>query len=131
MRSGIITMLKSFASDGTPLAIRCTVWPDPAGRLCLSAASKPHHSKHWRLNTFATDLKKPVITYIAGASATAGRNLGHAGAIISAFGDRGDEKTGMLREVGATIAEDPASIGSTVANCPRALQINRVCRSRP
>jgi len=58
--------------------------------------------------------EKPVVSYIAGATVPAGRSLGHAGAIIDAFGDQVADKAGMLREVGAVIAEDPASIGRTV-----------------
>jgi len=57
---------------------------------------------------------KPVIAYVAGASAPEGREIGHAGAIITAFGDSADEKSNLLRDVGAVIAHDAASIGSTV-----------------
>lgn len=57
---------------------------------------------------------KPVVAYIAGSSVPAGRPIGHAGAIITAFGEGADEKASLLRDVGATIVEDPASIGETV-----------------
>lgn len=57
---------------------------------------------------------KPVVAYIAGSSAPKGRSLGHAGAIITAFGEGAQEKSTMLRDVGATIAEDPSKIGTTV-----------------
>ncbi len=60
-------------------------------------------------------VKKPVIAYIAGLSAPRGRKMGHAGAIISAFGETASEKVELLREVGVTIAPTPAEIGSTVA----------------
>jgi succinyl-CoA synthetase alpha subunit len=42
--------------------------------------------------------------------------MGHAGTIISAFGESADEKVEMLRDVGATIAPNPSEIGSTVAS---------------
>lgn len=58
---------------------------------------------------------KPVIAYVAGLTAPKGRTMGHAGAIISAFGESADEKVEMLRESGATIAPNPSEIGSTVA----------------
>jgi succinyl-CoA synthetase alpha subunit len=60
-------------------------------------------------------MKKPVIAYVAGLSAPKGRKMGHAGAIISAFGESASEKVEILREVGVTIAATPAEIGSTVA----------------
>ena len=60
-------------------------------------------------------VKKPLIAYIAGLSAPRGRKMGHAGAIISAFGETASEKVEILREVGVTVAPTPAEIGSTVA----------------
>ncbi|MDH3742853.1 MAG: succinate--CoA ligase subunit alpha, partial [Hyphomicrobiales bacterium] len=57
---------------------------------------------------------KPVIAYVAGLSAPKGRRMGHAGAIISAFGESASEKVEILREVGAVIAPTPAAIGETV-----------------
>jgi succinyl-CoA synthetase alpha subunit len=60
-------------------------------------------------------MKKPVIAYVAGLSAPRGRKMGHAGAIISAFGESANEKVELLREVGVAIAPNPAEIGSTVA----------------
>lgn len=57
---------------------------------------------------------KPVVAYVAGSSAPEGRSLGHAGAIITAFGERADVKAGLLKAVGAVIAEDPAELGSSV-----------------
>lgn len=57
---------------------------------------------------------KPVVAYVAGSSAPEGRSLGHAGAIITAFGERADVKAGLLKEVGAVIAEDPTLLGETV-----------------
>lgn len=59
--------------------------------------------------------QKPVIAYVAGAAAPRGRGLGHAGAIITAFGDSAHEKSDLLRDVGAVVADDAASIGATVA----------------
>lgn len=59
-------------------------------------------------------MKKPVIAYIAGLTAPKGRTMGHAGAIISAFGESASEKVEILRDVGASIADSPSEIGNTV-----------------
>jgi succinyl-CoA synthetase alpha subunit len=61
-------------------------------------------------------MSKPVIAYVAGLSAPKGRKMGHAGAIISAFGESASEKVEILREVGVTISPTPAEIGSTVVS---------------
>ena len=60
-------------------------------------------------------MSKPVVAYVAGLTAPKGRTLGHAGAIISAYGESADEKVEILREVGATIVPNPSEIGSTTA----------------
>ena len=41
--------------------------------------------------------------------------MGHAGAIISAFGESAVEKVEILKEAGATVAERPSELGQTVA----------------
>jgi malate-CoA ligase subunit alpha len=61
-------------------------------------------------------MTKPVIGYVAGLTAPKGRRMGHAGAIISAFGDTAAEKAEIMRSAGLTVAPSPAELGSTVAN---------------
>ena len=60
-------------------------------------------------------MTKPVIAYIAGLTAPKGRKMGHAGAIISAFGESADEKVEILQEAGVTVAPNPSELGTTVA----------------
>jgi len=60
-------------------------------------------------------MSKPVVAYVAGLGIPRGRTIGHAGAMISAFGDSANEKMELLREVGVTIVPDPSRIGDTVA----------------
>jgi malate-CoA ligase subunit alpha len=65
---------------------------------------------------FARDhMTKPVVAYVAGLTAPKGRKMGHAGAIISAFGESAAEKVEILKEAGITVAPSPAELGSTVA----------------
>jgi malate-CoA ligase subunit alpha len=61
-------------------------------------------------------MTKPVIGYVAGLTAPKGRRMGHAGAIISAFGDTAAEKAEIMRSAGLTVAPSPAELGSTVAS---------------
>jgi malate-CoA ligase subunit alpha len=61
------------------------------------------------------NMSKPVAAYVAGLSAPKGRKMGHAGAIISAFGESAPEKVEILRTAGVTIAPTPAELGTTMA----------------
>jgi len=63
---------------------------------------------------FKENMKKPVIGYIAGLTAPKGRRMGHAGAIISAFGESAAEKLEILQECGVTIVPSPAEFGEMV-----------------
>lgn len=63
-----------------------------------------------------TEISKPVIGYVAGLTAPAGRRMGHAGAIISAFGDSAREKAEIMRSAGLHVAPSPAELGASVAN---------------
>lgn len=60
-------------------------------------------------------VSKPVVAYVAGLTAPKGRTMGHAGAIISAFGESASEKVEILTAAGVTVAENPAVIGETIA----------------
>ena len=60
------------------------------------------------------NMKKPVIGYIAGLTAPKGRRMGHAGAIISAYGESAAEKVEILQECGVTVVPDPSSFGTVV-----------------
>lgn len=64
-------------------------------------------------------ISKPVIAYVAGLTAPKGRTMGHAGAIISAFGESASEKVEILSAAGVTVAPNPAVIGDTIANVMR------------
>ena len=60
-------------------------------------------------------MTKPVVAYVAGLSAPKGRKMGHAGAIISAFGESAQEKVELLSAVGITVAPNPSVMGETMA----------------
>src|SRR5512143_852087 len=61
------------------------------------------------------NMSKPVVGYVAGLTAPKGRRMGHAGAIISAFGDTAAEKAEIMRSLGLTVAPSPAELGKAVA----------------
>lgn len=59
--------------------------------------------------------KKPVIGFIAGETAPAGRTMGHAGAIVGGSDDTAQAKKAIMRECGIHVVDSPAEIGKKVA----------------
>ncbi len=62
---------------------------------------------------------KPVVGFIAGATAPPGRRMGHAGAVISGGRDTAAAKFAAMREAGIHVAESPAALGSTMVKAMR------------
>ncbi|MBU2938601.1 succinate--CoA ligase subunit alpha [Lacinutrix sp. C3R15] len=63
----------------------------------------------------ASGSKKPVVGFIAGETAPAGRTMGHAGAIVGGSDDTAQAKKAIMRECGIHVVDSPAEIGKKVA----------------
>jgi succinyl-CoA synthetase alpha subunit/malate-CoA ligase subunit alpha len=63
----------------------------------------------------AATMTKPVIGFIAGASAPKGRRMGHAGAVITGDADTAHSKMDRMEALGLRVVRNPADIGSAVA----------------
>ena len=57
---------------------------------------------------------KPIVGFVAGATAPPGKRMGHAGAIVSAYGESAVEKVELLKECGVIISKNPSVMGETV-----------------
>ncbi|MFI5196020.1 MAG: succinate--CoA ligase subunit alpha [Chitinophagales bacterium] len=66
-------------------------------------------------NWLKNNMKKPVVGFIAGQTAPAGRRMGHAGAIIGGADDTAAAKMKIMRECGIHVVDSPANIGKTMA----------------
>jgi succinyl-CoA synthetase alpha subunit len=67
-------------------------------------------AEYWKKN-----MKKPMVAFVAGRTAPAGKRMGHAGAIIGGAEDTADAKLKMLKGYGIHAVENPSEIGTTVA----------------
>jgi malate-CoA ligase subunit alpha len=101
--SSFVDVLRLFEDD-----------PETEAVMMIGEIGGPQEAEAARF--FRENGRKPVIGYVAGLSAPKGRRMGHAGAIIRAFGESAAEKVEIMREAGITVAASPAELGSTVAS---------------
>ena len=57
------------------------------------------------------NMKKPIVGFIAGVTAPAGKRMGHAGALISGGEDTADAKLAIMEECGFTVTRNPSEMG--------------------
>ena len=100
--SSFIDMLKLFEDDDQTEAI---VLVGEIGGTAEEAAAE----------YIKNNVTKPVISYIAGQTAPAGKRMGHAGAIIAGGKGTAKDKIKKLKDCGVHIADNLVSIGSKVA----------------
>ena len=100
--SSFIDMLKLFQDDTQTEAI---VMVGEIGGTSEEAAAE----------YIKNNVTKPVISYIAGKTAPAGKRMGHAGAIIAGGKGTADNKIEKLQECGVYVADNLVSIGTKVS----------------
>ena len=101
--TNFIDVLKCFVDD--PETEGIIMIGEIGGQLEADAA-------HWYKASGST---KPVIGFIAGETAPAGRTMGHAGAIVGGSDDTAQAKKKIMRSCGIHVVESPAEIGKKVA----------------
>ena len=100
--SSFLDMLKLFEEDTQTEAI---VMVGEIGGTAEEAAAE----------YIKNNISKPVISYIAGQTAPAGKRMGHAGAIIAGGKGTAADKISKLKECGVHVADNLVEIGNKVA----------------
>jgi succinyl-CoA synthetase alpha subunit len=67
------------------------------------------------------EMNKPVVAYVAGVTAPAGRKMGHAGAIVSGNKGTAQGKMDALRDAGARVAQNPTEASELMAEVVKGL----------
>ena len=101
-----LTILKKFAEDDDTKAV--LMIGEIGGNQEVEAA-------RWAKD----NMDKPLVAFIAGATAPPGRRMGHAGAIISGESDTAQAKMAALSELGVSVVSNAAEIGKTLADVLR------------
>jgi succinyl-CoA synthetase alpha subunit len=86
--------------------------PETAGVLMVGEIGGTAEERAARF--IGAEFDKPVSAYIAGATAPAGRRMGHAGAIVAGGQGTAAQKMAALRDAGVTVAESPAELGAAM-----------------
>ncbi len=99
--TNFIDMLEMFEND-----------PDTDGVIMIGeiGGSAETDAARW----IQKNMTKPVVSFIAGASAPKGKRMGHAGAIIGGSDDTAEAKFRILEECGIAISRSPAELGEVM-----------------
>ena len=75
------------------------------------------------------NMTKPVVGFIGGRTAPAGKRMGHAGAIISGGKGTADEKIRVMNECGIKVAETPSVMGETLISVLKEKGLYEPCKT--
>ncbi len=90
---------------------------DPATRAIVLIGEIGGSAEEEAARFIRARVHKPVVAFVAGATAPAEKRMGHAGAVIAQGKGTHASKIEALTQAGVTVAQNPALIGKTLAEC--------------
>ena len=101
--TGFIDCLQAFQKD-----------PDTKAVVMIGeiGGTAEEEAAEWSKDNFS----KPIVGFVAGATAPPGKRMGHAGAIISGGKGTAEEKFAAFEDAGIHIARDPSKIGEALVS---------------
>ncbi len=94
---------------------------DPETRAVMMIGEIGGSAEEQAAEFIAESMSKPVVAYIAGVTAPAGRKMGHAGAIVSGSKGTAQAKMEALASAGVTVAVNPTEAGELMVEVVRRL----------
>jgi len=99
----------------TYLALLPLFEKDPATEIIVLIGEIGGDAERSAAEYWKASMKKPIVAFVAGRTAPAGKRMGHAGAIIGGAEDTADAKLKMLAGFGIHTVDNPSLIGAKVA----------------
>jgi succinyl-CoA synthetase alpha subunit len=94
---------------------------DPETRAVMMIGEIGGSAEEEAADFIASSMTKPVVAYVAGVTAPAGKKMGHAGAIVSGGKGTAAAKIDALRAAGASVGMNPTEAGELMAEVVAAL----------
>ncbi len=94
---------------------------DPETRAVMLIGEIGGEAEELAAEYIASKMRKPVVAYVAGLTAPAGRKMGHAGAIVSGSRGTAQGKMDALARAGASVASNPTEAGELMVDLVKAL----------
>ena len=88
---------------------------DPATSACVMIGEIGGSDEETAAAFIASEMTKPVVAYVAGVTAPAGKKMGHAGAIVSGSKGTAVAKIEALEKAGCRVGRNPSEIGELMA----------------
>ena len=97
-------------------------------RLPAELPAQPLTAEEQAADYVQSEMTKPVVGFVAGATAPPGKRMGHAGAIISGGKGTAPEKIAAMEAAGVRVSRSPSGIGAAMEESLREAGLLETCK---